>query len=192
EQLAWNHASMASDPDLAPSTLHSGRIRRELARAVTPLTLQVGGHRTPRPLLHGLVHPAHHSAWARQHDRASRYHHALPDQCSGANRRSGSDPRSVQDYGAHPDQAVVLDRAAMDDRAMAYRHSRPDEGGESRVAVDDRAILYARVGADPDLVGVGAQHRVRPDRRPVAEQDASAEECGWMHECGHDLGLRWC
>src|SRR5262249_35380611 len=92
----------------------------------------------------------------------------------------------VEDDRAHPDHAVVLDDAAVEDRPVPDRHSRPHQARKARVGVEHREVLDVRPVADLDALGIAADHRVVPDARIAPEADVaegdrpSGDGGGWV------------
>ena len=74
--------------------------------------------------------------------------------------------RAVQDDRPHPDQALILDGAAVQDDTMAHRDPVPDRAGDARVGMDHREVLDIGLLTDRDPVGIAAEDRVVPDARP--------------------------
>ena len=71
----------------------------------------------------------------------------MSHQCSGGDQRARSDASAVEDDGAHPDERVVLDLAAVQNGVVAHADARTHPDGELRVDVDGDAVLD--VGAEP-------------------------------------------
>src|SRR5690606_36891910 len=89
----------------------------------------------------------------------------LAHRLARADHRAGTDEAvllhrgAVEDAGAHPDQAQVLDGAGVDDGAVADRHVRADQGRIAALVeravvagVDDRAVLDVGTRTDADVV----------------------------------------
>ena len=104
--------------------------------------------------------------------------------------------RAIHDAGLHPDKAVILHRAGMEDRRMAHGYV-VAHGGALKIAggVDNRAVLNVRVSADAYGVYVAAQDAVVPDIAALPDlhiaDDAGRgrDEGGWM-DFGHDAAVR--
>src|SRR6201989_2716923 len=111
-----------------------------------------------------------HGARHTGHQRPRRHHDTLRHQCSGGDQRARSDASAVEDHGAHPDERVVLDLAAVQDGVVADADAGTHPAGELRVDVDGDAVLD--VGAEPDLdgLGLGAQRGAVPDAGPGGER----------------------
>jgi len=123
---------------------------------------------------------------------------------ASAERRAGADPRLLADRGAVAEQNlgadldVVVDDDVDPDRAAGPDHHPPLE---DRFAGDDpgglrRPTEHAageHLGARTDL-HPGADHDVRMDRHPVAEDRALADdgELGDRHALTDRLGLDYC
>src|SRR5690606_26381011 len=87
-----------------------------------------------------------------------------------------------------PDQALVTDLAAVEDRTVADHHVAPHPAGEARVGMDDHTVLDVAPGPDRDPVGVAAEHRVEPDARVRAECDI-ADDLGAVGNVGTGIDL---
>ena len=73
-------------------------------------------------------------------------------------------PTRVIEHGrSHPDQGVVADRAAMQDRVVAYGASGPDAERRPTVRVEKRRFLDIGRLADVDQLVVAAKDRSEPD-----------------------------
>lgn len=97
------------------------------------------------------------------HQRSGRYLGALHNQRTCRNERTLADPRAVHHDGAHPDQDVILDGAAMEDRAVPDGDAGSDRDRKSGVGVNDRAVLEVAAGPDLDAVAIAAEDRGVPD-----------------------------
>src|SRR5207253_9843783 len=97
---------------------------------------------------------------------------ASPDQAFGTN---GS---TVENLGAHADQAIVGDRAAMKDRLVA--DGDPGANGQrcAGIGMIDGTVLDIAVMADDDRRVVGANDRAEPDAGAPAEADIADEVGG--------------
>ena len=104
-----------------------------------------------------------HLARAAHHERPRRHVHAFDEQRPGGDDRLRPDVRSVQQDRAHADQALILDGAPVDDRAVPDRHV-VAHGRRMRILhhVDDRAVLHVGAAADANAVHVAADD----DRHP--------------------------
>ena len=69
-----------------------------------------------------------------------------------------ADGRAVSDDGADTDQAIVSDRAAVQNCVVAHGDSLADRNGESRVGVDRDAVLDVR--APPITIGSNSARTV--------------------------------
>ncbi len=84
----------------------------------------------------------------------------------GARRDDGitADLGVVHNNGAHADEHLVLQGAAMYDRVMAYGNIVADHGLRLLIgAMDHRAILNIDLIADPNTIDVAAYHGIEPD-----------------------------
>ena len=117
---------------------------------------------------------AQHLARQAHHQAARRDLHALRDEAAGRDDALVADARVVEDRGAHPDQAVGADPAAVQRDRVADRHV---VGEHRRVQVledvHDAVVLDVGVGADPDRVDVAAHDGVHPDAGVVAQLDVA-------------------
>src|SRR5699024_7473986 len=73
------------------------------------------------------------------------------------------DTCTVEDYRAHPDQAVILHRAAVHHRAVADRDVGTDAHRVSVIDVDHASVLDVAARAHLDAVHVAAQHTAVED-----------------------------
>ena len=104
--------------------------------------------------------------------------------------------REIDDGGAHADEAIILERAGMQQHLMADGDAVAD-GGRPRFAgdMDDGAILDIRAAADADAVHITADDDAEPDAcfRPdmhITDDDgAGCDECVRM-DGGSDSIIR--
>lgn len=66
-----------------------------------------------RPLGKGLIDASYHPPWNSEDDRAWRNYHALGQNGAGADHASLAYGHPGQQHGAHPDQAIGFDAAAV-------------------------------------------------------------------------------
>ncbi len=76
----------------------------------------------------------------------------------------GTDHRPVHHDGAHADQNVIFDGAAVNDGVVRNRNVAADGGRETLVStVNHGPILYVGIIADADAVHITPYHGVEPD-----------------------------
>ena len=128
--------------------------------------------------------------------RRSHDHRAGGDFRSRGNDGSGGDQALVADHGpiendgAHADKAFVAHRAGMDDRPVADRAIRTDDGREIIGKVDDRAVLDVRPLADDDRFDVATQDAPVENARVLGEPDVAHDPRVGGDEGGFgELGL---
>src|SRR2546425_1881675 len=126
--------------------------------------------RAADPLLQRRVHGPHHAAGDADHERTGRDHHPLRYDGPRSHHTPRPDPRVVQQDAPHPDQAFVLDRAAVQHGAVPDAHAGADRRGKPLVHVNDRAVLHVAGLTDPDRRHIAAQHGPIPDARARAER----------------------
>src|SRR5690606_16996616 len=95
--------------------------------------------------------------------RSRRDLRALGDERVGRDQAALADHRAVEHSGSHPDEHVVADRAAVQDRVVAHRHPAADGQGEAGIGVQHAAVLDVGARPDGDLLQVAAQDRAVPD-----------------------------
>ena len=131
----------------------------------------------------GVGERAPYLAGAAHDQRARRHDHALGQQRPGRDDRITPHDGAVEDDRAHADQDPVLDRAAMDERAVADGHLVTDVG---RVRpphhVHHGAVLDVGAGADADLVDVAPHHAVHPHARLRADHHIPDHLGALVHE----------
>lgn len=93
--------------------------------------------------------------------------------------------RAVHHAGLHPHEAVILDRAGVEDGAVAHGDAVTNIGA-LKVAggVDDGAVLDVRAFADFDVIDVPAQDAVVPDVCPLPDFHVAYDTCGRGDEGG--------
>jgi hypothetical protein len=100
------------------------------------------------------------------------------------------DVHAVEENAAHPDQTIILDGAAVQDRAMSHPDPGADGTGKPLVHVDDGAVLDVGPFANDDRRHVTPEHRRVPDARLLAEGDVAEDDGGGRNEGGRmDQGL---
>src|SRR5262249_43914703 len=131
-------------------------------RALAQVGLLIVGQRPLHPGGRAYRKHAGRDLRARRHQRA------------GRDQRAFADLRAVHHDRADADQRAVPDRAAVKydmvaDRHTLAHHRRP----AARVDVDDRVVLDVGVGADANLLDVGADDRAVPDAGAIADHDVA-------------------
>src|SRR5690606_18210924 len=100
---------------------------------------------------------------------------ALGDQRTGANQTVPTDAGAVEHNGAHADQTVLADGAAMQYGTVTDSAAAPDRQRKSGIGVHDRVFLDIGVGTDDDRLIIAARDDAEPDgniapNRDVADQ----------------------
>src|SRR5690606_8667277 len=113
---------------------------------------------------------------------ATAHHLAGADHGTGGDGGIGFDHRAIEDAGAHADEAVITNRAGVDDAAVANRDAFADQGwvaalvvGAVVADVNDRAVLHIGACADADVIHVATDHRARPDRSVIRSEEHTSE-----------------
>ena len=97
---------------------------------------------------------------------------ARRQQRTGRQHAARLDDRAVQHGRTHADETAILDGAGVDDGRVPDGHVIAEDAGKGHaVHMQDRAVLDIRPRADPDEIGVAAQHAVEPDARPCPDLD---------------------
>ena len=144
---------------------------------------------------------ASHLCWDSRDEGARRDDGALKHDSARRHERASPDDRAIEHRCVHADEAVILNRAAMNDRAVADAHARADRRRNPRVAMHDNIVLQVTACAERDLVGVAAQHRpveharirakrYATDERRVRRDPGGVVDGGGMAVEGSDEGSR--
>jgi len=96
------------------------------------------------------------------------------------------DDGAVHDGGAHADEAVIMDGAAMQGNPMADSYPIPDRkriarrvvGAAGMADMQDAVILNVAALADTDAIDVTADDRKRPDGTVTADFDFANDQRG--------------
>ncbi len=101
---------------------------------------------------------------SRLHDLARREKTAGTEHCAVL------DHATVHDDGAHSNERLTLEPAAVDDALMANEHVVADERAESATRhMNDGPVLDIGARADADAVDVAASNTVEPEARALAD-----------------------
>src|SRR5678815_1635339 len=104
-----------------------------------------------------------HDPARNTHDhRARRHVHSLGNEGSGGDHAARSDARTVQYYATHADEALILNRTAVQDRAVPHPDLPSDAARQTRVGVHHAQILDVRLLADLDGLEVASKHGAIP------------------------------
>jgi len=121
--------------------------------------------------------------------RVGRDQHAFATHGAGADDRARANMNMIEQHRAHRNQAIVVDRRAVNDGAMTDGDAPADRGRDAVVGVDDRAVLDVAVITDDDLVGVAADNGGGPDGHARSEGDIAEDDGGGVDESGRvDFG----
>src|SRR5687768_6968013 len=156
------------------------------------LELEVALHRPRDALTFSVRRRAYDATRYTEHERVWRNAHPFAADGARADDRPAAHLYTVEQNCAHPDQAIILDRGAVHDRAMCDPDAAPNRGRNAVIHVDDGAVLHVAVVANDDATGVAANDRGWPDgdaraERHVAEHQGVRvdERCrvyGWHHD----------
>ncbi len=118
-----------------------------------------------------------------QHQRARRYVHAFRHDSPGADYAAPPHSSPIEHDGAHPDQGILLDLAAVQDGPVADSNSGADQAGHALIDVHHAVVLNVALGPENDGREITAQDRVVPDaslglQRDVADQLRSSRDEG--------------
>ena len=102
--------------------------------------------------------------------------HLLGHECVSADNAAATNHRAIKDGGSHADEAVVLHRAGMQNRAVAHRHEVADDDGQILSQMDDATILEVRALADFNVVDVTAKDCHGPDAGPGSKADVAHDD----------------
>lgn len=138
-----------------------------------------------------IVHRSHDPRRDADHQRARGDVHPFGEQRPGPDHRPRPHSDTVQHDRPHPNERLVLDRAAVEDRPMPHTYPSTDRARHSFVDVDHAEILDVGLVTDRDRRHVPADDRMVPDTRVppkgnVADHDrAGGDERRRMdHEAG--------
>src|SRR5260370_18295237 len=124
-----------------------------------------------------LVDPARDPA-GQPHDQRSGWDDgAVGDDGAGRPDASAAGHPPAEEDRAHPDQAIGLDPAAVQDGPMPHTDPGADQAGQVAVDVNHRQVLDVALFADLDGGQVPPQHRAVPDAR-LAPKDHVPDERG--------------
>ncbi len=121
-----------------------------------------------------------------QHQRARRYVHAFRHDSPGADYAAPPHSSPIEHDGAHPDQGILLDLAAVQDGPVSDTDPGADQAGRALVDVHYAVVLDVALGPENDGRQITAQDRVVQDagfrlQRDVADQLRSwRDEGGWV------------
>ena len=79
---------------------------------------------------------------------------------AGADQAVPADAGAVENDGAHADERLVADGAAVEDGTMAYGNIPAQHRRQIVLHVDDAAVLYVGARADKDGGAVTPEHRI--------------------------------
>ena len=127
--------------------------------------LDVGVHTPSYVLQLLLAHLSYPLGRSTDYEAASGELAPLRNQGAGGHDRAFAYLCSVEDRGAHPDQATVLDLAPVHDSQMAYDTPFAHYRRIPRIRVQHATVLYVRAGPYTDRLRVPPQHRPVPDAR---------------------------
>ena len=118
------------------------------------------------------------------HDhRSGRHHEVFRNQRAGSHDRPCADAAAVQQNRAHPDQAPILDGAAMHDRAVSDRHIVADDGWMGITHdMDEGEVLNIGARADADGVDVASHDHVHPHAALWPEMHVTDDLSAAVHE----------
>lgn len=164
-----------------------------IASAVRVLENEVCLDRSRNTIALGLAGLPDHFAGDAEYERVRRNPQPFRANGSGSDDRAGAHVNTIQEDGAHRDEAIVFDGRSVNDGAMSDGDALPDPGGNSIIYVDDRSILDVAVLPDLDGVGVGPNDCRRPHRDVrteghVADDDGEGVDEGQGVEGGQGEG----
>src|SRR6478736_2289139 len=154
----------------------------EFAPPMTPREVEICRHCLRGSLSKRLARGTYDAGGHTEHERVRRNDHPLSAHGTGANDRAAPDDDVIEHDRAHGDETVILDRGAMHDRAMSDRNASTDRARQSRVDVNDDAVLHVARLADHDRRGVRAKYRLGPHGCAGPERHIAADERVRMDE----------
>ena len=99
------------------------------------------------------------------------------DEAVAGDDRVLADHRAFHDRGADADQAVVADAAAVQHHAMRDRAVVADHGRLAVADVHHHVVLQVGEAADAHVTALGADDRVGPQARVLADLDFPVHAC---------------
>jgi hypothetical protein len=122
---------------------------------------------------------SHDLARAAQDHAAGRNHTASRDECACPDDAVGTNLSAIEDDGLDPNEALILDGAAMDHGLVANRDTLTHCDGESGVGMQNRTILNVGLRTNLEQIVVPPQNGVEPDRCVGRKGHTAHDLCAW-------------
>ena len=122
------------------------------------------------------IHRVHDSTRHSQNQGPRRHLHVLGEDGTRTDDRPGPDADPIEEDRAHPDEALVLHVATVEDCAMPDSNPVPDRARHAFIDVQHREVLDVRGRADRNRGHVAAHDRVVPDRGVGSDGDVAKDD----------------